>query len=98
VPLASHTGLAEVQPASCAEPLAVFAQATHFSAELMPLHTPPEQALPAATGAKTHLPAVQASEVHSLPSLQSVAVVQPAHAASRPVPRQIGAVDEQPKS
>lgn len=97
MPLGSQTGLVELQPAS--KPVAlVSAQATHFSAEAVPLQTPVAQAVPAATAANTHFPAVHVSEVHSLPSLQSLAEEQPAHAASSPVPRQTGALDEQPTS
>src|SRR6478609_4462883 len=98
MPLASHAGFALLQPASFAAPAAVSAQATHFSADAVPLHTPVVQALPAATVANPHLPTEQVSVVHSFPSLQSVAEEQPAHAASRPVPRQIGAAAEQPAS
>lgn len=98
VPLGSHTGLAELQPASNAPPALVSTQATHFSAEAVPLHTPVAQAVPAVTAANTHLPAVQVSVVHSLPSVQSLAEEQPVHAASSPTPRQIGAVAEQPAS
>ena len=98
VPLGSHAGLAEVQPASWVGPDAVSEQATHFSIEAVPLHTPAAHALPAATVAKTHLAAVQVSVVHSLLSLQSAGPVQPPHAASRPVPMQIGALGEQPTS
>ena len=98
VPLTSHKGLAEVQPASCVAPAALSAHATHFSAAAVPLHTPAAQAVPAGTVAKTHFPLLQASVVQSLPSLQSAGDVQPAHAASSPVPRQIGAVGEQPRS
>jgi len=98
VPLGSQTGFGLVQPASFAPPAAVSAQATHFSAEAVPLQTPVAHASPAATVAKPHLPAEQVSVVQSFPSLQSEAETQPAHAASSPVPRQIGAAGEQPAS
>ena len=98
VPLGSHAGLAEVQPASWVGPDAVSEQATHFSIEAVPLHTPAAHMLPAATVLKTHFPALQVSVVHSLPSLQSAAIVQPPHAASSPVPMHTGAAGEQPMS
>src|ERR1700753_2144775 len=89
---------ASLQPESFLATAASSAQTTHFSAPETPLHTPDAHAWPAATGENAQLPLLHVSLVQSLPSSQSMLVVQPLHVAAAPKPTQIGAPAVQPSS
>jgi hypothetical protein len=69
-PLPRQSGAAMLQPLSMLASAAVSTQPTHAPAAL---HTPAAQVVPTATGVDVHAPAVQASVVQTLLSLQSLA-------------------------